>query len=158
MKLVQSVYLPTVCYRLEFIASELKMVKELQISVNNTIRSILIATMKYANKILYTETGIELTETRSCAEERKEYARHLNYEYGIEHPWYRCIAKKWKADRIRRQNTELTKIGRMVPIFEIERDKNKAIQKDQKGWERKQGEEVWVYTDRSKKEDEAAIV
>ena len=37
MRLVQSVYLPTLCYGLEFITDELKLIKEVQISINNTV-------------------------------------------------------------------------------------------------------------------------
>lgn len=75
VRLIQSVYLLTVCYGLEFVTSEPKLVKKLQISINNTIRSIFRAPIKYANKILYAEMGIEPIENRSRAEQRKGYAR-----------------------------------------------------------------------------------
>ena len=157
MRLVQSVYLPTVCYGLEFILDELKLIKELQISINDTIRSILRTPMKYANKILYAETGIEPLAIKAKAEQRKGYARHLKYEYGKEYPWYGCIAEKWKDDRIRKQKTESTKERKTIHEFDIEKDKGKAIDKHAKDWERKPRDEVWVYTDGSKKENEAAI-
>ena len=157
MRLVQSVYLPTVCNGLEFISDEPKLIKELQISINDTIRLILRTPMKYANKILYAETGIEPLAIKARAEQRKGYARHLKYEYGKEYPWYGCIAEKWKDDRIRKQKTESAKEQKTIPEFDIEKDKNKAIDKHAKDWERKPRDEVWVYTDESKKEDEAAI-
>ena len=77
MRLIQSVYLPTVCYGMEFVTGETKLLKELQIAINDTIRSILRTPQQYANKILYAETGIEPLEIRCRAEERKGYARHL---------------------------------------------------------------------------------
>ena len=88
MRLIQGVYLPTVLYGLEFITGETALIKRLQITINDTIRSILRTPQKFANKILYAETGIEPLEIRCRAEERKGYARHLKYEYGKEYPWY----------------------------------------------------------------------
>ena len=41
IRLIQSVYLPTVCYGLEFITGETSLIKRLQITINDTIRSIL---------------------------------------------------------------------------------------------------------------------
>jgi len=62
MRLIQSVYMPKICYGLEFITGETKLVKRLQITKNDTIRSILRAPVKFANKILYAETGIKPLE------------------------------------------------------------------------------------------------
>ena len=156
-RLIQSVYLPTVCYGLEFVTGETKLLKEVQITINDTIRSILRAPIQYANMILYAETGIEPLEIRVRAEERKGYARHLKYEYGKDYPWFGCIAEKWKDNRIRKQKTNSEKVRKTTPIIDIERDKEKAIEKHAIGWENKPNDEVWIYTDGSKKGKEAAI-
>jgi len=52
MRLVNSVYMPTVCYGLEFITEETTLTDLLQIMINDTIRSTFRAPIKYANKIL----------------------------------------------------------------------------------------------------------
>ena len=38
IRMIQSVYLPTVCYGMEFITGETSLIKRLQISINDTIR------------------------------------------------------------------------------------------------------------------------
>ena len=43
LRMIRGVYLPTVCYGLEFVSNESSTVKRLQIAINDTIRSILRA-------------------------------------------------------------------------------------------------------------------
>lgn len=98
IRMIQSIYLPTVYYGMEFITDETSLIKRLQISINDTMRSILRTPLQYANKILYAKIGIEPREVKCRAEERKGYARHLKYKYGKQHPWFGCIANKWKDE------------------------------------------------------------
>lgn len=96
-------------------------------------------------------------EIRCRAEERKGYARYLKYEYGNEYPWFGCIAQKWKDTLIRKHRIESNEIRKMIPKFDIERDKEKAIKKHSEAWDDKEIDELWVYTDGLKKEKETAI-
>jgi len=57
MRLIQSVYFPMVYYRLEFVSRFSKLVKQIQIEVNNTLQSVFRAPRRYANKILWAKTG-----------------------------------------------------------------------------------------------------
>lgn len=79
--MIRGVYLPTVCYGLEFITGQTTLMKKLQITINAMIRSILRTPLNYANKILYAETGIEPLKIMPTAEERRGYTRHIKYEY-----------------------------------------------------------------------------
>ena len=157
MRLIQSTYLPTVCYGIEFMTGETSLIKRLQVTINDTIRSILRTPLQYANKILYAETGFEPMEIRCRAKERKRYARHPKYEYGKDYPWYGCIANKWKDNRIRKQKTDSDKIRTTKPMFDIVKDKEKSMKNHSNEWENKSEDELWVYTDGSKKEKKAAI-
>lgn len=130
---------------------------KLQITINDTIRSILRAPTHYANKILYAETGFELMEIRCRAAERKGYARHIKYEYGKVCPWFGCIADKWTDDHIQKHKTVSNKVRKKKPVFDIERDKTKAIKNHSIGWDDNPKDELWVYTNGSKKEKEAGI-
>ena len=67
------------------------------------------------------------------------------------------LPKKWKDNRIRKQRTESNKIRKTIPTFEITKNKEKAIEKHQEMWESKPEHEVWIYTDGSKKDKQAAI-
>jgi len=103
MRLVNRVYMLTVCYGLEFITEETTLTDLLQIMINHTIRSTFPAPIKYANKILYAGTNILLMEVRLRELERKAYARHVEYQCGKNLPWYGCLANKWKDNRIRKR-------------------------------------------------------
>ena len=143
---------------MEFITGETSLIKRLQISINDTIRSILRTPLQYANKILYVKTAIEPLKVKCRAEERKGYARHLKYEYGKEHPWFGCIANKWKDGGIRKHEPESTKERKTIPTFEIDKDKKRTIDNHAKKWETKDPEELWVYTDGWKKDNEGGIL
>jgi len=93
LRLIQGTYMPTVYYALEFMAGEKKLMKEIQINVNDTLRSTFRSPLKYANKILMAETGTVPTHIEGRYRERKSYDRHLKYIYGGNLPWFRCIAK-----------------------------------------------------------------
>ena len=92
--MIRGVYLPVVCYGLEFITTETTLVKKLQITINETIRSILLAPLNYGNKILYAETGIERIEIMCREAERRAYPRHIKYEYRKNTPSYGIITAK----------------------------------------------------------------
>ena len=157
LRMIRGVYLPTVCYGMEFVSKESKRVKKLQIAINDTIRSILRAPLKYANKILYAETGIEPIEMMCRAAERRGYARHVKYEYGKEAPWYGIIAEGWKDERIRKTIDKSDSVRKTKPKILIEKDKEKAIKTHDENWDKKKNDELWVYTDGSKRENEGAI-
>ena len=113
--------------------------------------------MQYANKILYAETGIEPLEVKWRAEKRKGFARHLKYEYGKEHPCFGCIVNKWKDERITKHKPESTKERKTILTFEIYKDKKRMIDNHANRWEIKDPEELWVYMNGSKKDNEAGI-
>ena len=158
LRMIRGVYLPTVCYGLEFITAEKTLVNLLQITINDTLRSILRAPLNYANKILYAETGIEPIEMMCREAERRDYERHVKYEYGKDTPWYGIIATRWKDDRIHKKIDYSDAVQRTKPKIIIEKDKEKAIRNHAERWETKPRDEQWVYTDGSKKDKNAAIL
>ena len=157
VRMIKGAYLPTVCYGLEFITGETELLRRQQITINDTIRSIFRTPPKIANKILYAETGIEPLEIKCRELERKGYARHLKYEYGKDAPWFGSIARKWKDDRLRKPTTISNEQRKTTPTVLISRNKDEGIEAHRNRWGTKDESELWVYTDGSKRKNEAAI-
>ena len=157
MRLIQSVYFPTVYYGLEFVSRFSKLVQQVQVEVNDTLRSVFRAPRRYANKILWAETGSVPVEVVARMAQRKGYARHIKWKYGKDYPWYGKVAEEWKDNRVVEQMLLSEKVIRTTPGVYIIKDKDKAIKEHGDASEnRVPEEEVWCYTDRAKNHGMAA--
>ena len=85
MRLIQSVYFPMVYSGLEFVARFSKLVQQVEIEVNDTLRSAFRAP-RYANNILWAETGSEPVAIEAKMVQRKGYARYIKWKYGKDYP------------------------------------------------------------------------
>jgi len=154
VRLVQGVYMPTVYYGLEFVGKNKKLIKEIQTNLNDTLRSTFRSPLKYANKILMAETGTVPTQIEGRYRERKSYGRHLKYKYGGNLLWFGCIAEKWKDDRLKEEMQWSNKNLLKRPKVRIAHTKEAAIKEHTERWEEGPGQEVWVYSDGSKRNSE----
>jgi len=157
LRLIQGVYMPTVYYGLEFVSKDKKLIKEIQTNLNDTLRSTFRSPRKYANKILIAETGTVPTHIEGRYRERKGYGRHQKYKYGGNLPWFGCIAEKWKDDRLKEEMQWSNKNLLRRPNVRIAHTKEAAIKEHAERWEDGPGQEVWVYSDGSKRKDEVAM-
>jgi len=115
MRLIQSVNFSTVYYGLEFVSRFPKLVKQIQVEVNDTLRSVFRAPRRYANKVLWAEMGSVSVEVEAKLVRRREYARHIKWKYGKDYPWYGKVAEEWKDDRITEQMLESVKVINTTP-------------------------------------------
>jgi len=127
MRLIQSVYFPTVYYGLEFVSRFSKLVQQIQIEVNDTLRSVFRAPRIYANKIPWAERGSIPVEIEAKMVQRKGYARHIQWKYGEDYSWYGRIAEEWKDDRIVEQLWESKEVIKTSPEVCIIKDQDTAI-------------------------------
>jgi len=100
LRLIKGAYLPTIYYGLEFIRHDEKLMKKVQVHVNDTIRSLIRAPFGLANSIMLAETGIPLAAITGRYMERRGYGRHINLGIMAHLPWYGCFGNRWKDDRI----------------------------------------------------------
>jgi len=80
--LIKLVYLPTVWYGIEFLASDEMMLKKIQIHINDYIRSGLRTPIKTANNILLVEAGIVPTHIQARYIRRICRQQDVNNGYG----------------------------------------------------------------------------
>jgi len=157
MRLIQSVYFPMVYYGLEFVSRFPKLVKQIQVKVNDTLRSGFRAPRRYANKILWAETGSVPVEVEAKLVRRRGYARHIMWKYGKDYPWYGKVAEEWKDDRVTERMLESVKVINTTPEVCIIRDKEIAIRHHEDALENRIPEaEIWCYTDEAKSKEMAA--
>ena len=89
--------------------------------------------------------------------QRRGYARHIKWKYGLDHPWYGRVAEEWKDNRIMEQMLMSEKVIGTTPEVYIVRNKEKAIKEHEDASEnRVPEEEIWCYTDGAKSDDMAA--
>jgi len=87
LRLLQAVYMPTVCYSLEFIARFPKVIQKIQGEVNDTLRARFQAPFKFANTILYCETGIAPINEEARLAKMKAYYTQVKWGYNKDLPW-----------------------------------------------------------------------
>jgi len=97
-RLFQTAYLPTVCYGLEYLTDHGSYVKDIQLHVNDCLRSLFRTPSMLANKILWAEMGVPPIRLRGRYLQRRYHARMINYRYGENHPWYGAIRNDWDED------------------------------------------------------------
>jgi len=126
-RLIKSVYLPTVWYGQEFVAGDEKMLKKIQININDTIRSGLRTPIKTANNILLAEAGIVPTHIQGRYLRRRCRQRDINNGYGKEYPWYGCLSAGWDDETVipTRNASEHEMTTR--PVTRIAKDKVAAV-------------------------------
>jgi len=91
-------YIPTVYYGLEFVTDFPSYVKQIQVHVNDCLRSVFRAPIKLANNILLAEYGVPPVATQGRYLQRRYYSRFINYRYCDEHPWFGNIRLDWKEE------------------------------------------------------------
>ena len=157
-RLIQSAYVPTISYGIEFIGNNVSRNEKLNINMRDTIRSTFRAPLKIANNILLAEIGIPPIEIQRRYAERRGYYRQIKYQYGKGLPWYGCIGNKWKDERIKGGKEETEELEKTKKKTVIAKNKEDALKMHGEMWERgKERNELWVYTDGSKTEDGTAM-
>ena len=156
MRLMQAVYLPTIYYGIEFVARDPQLIKRMQVEMNDTLRSTFKTPLKYANRILRSETGTTPVEIEGRFVQRKMYERQRKWRYGENLPWFGCIVNDWKDDRIGEPITESNKEINCLPDVRIRIGKAIAKNEHVKEMENMGKDEMWVYTDGTKGKDTAA--
>lgn len=86
-RLIQSAYVPTICYGMEFIGDNKSRNEKLNVNMRDTIRSMFRAPRKIANNILLGEIAIPPIEIQRRYAERRGYHRQIKYQYGKGLPW-----------------------------------------------------------------------
>jgi len=158
LRLIQGAYLPTIYYGLEFISSDVKLMKKVQVHVNDTIRSLIRAPFGLANSVMLAETGIAPAAVTGRYMERKGYKRQLTLGIMKDLPWYGCFGNRWKDDRISASREYSNKVLRTVPDITIQPSKEAAIKSYNDMCEKRYDDsEVWIFTDGSKRDDKAAV-
>jgi len=99
-RLIQSVYLPTVYYGLEWITDYKSYVKSIQTHVNDCLRSLYRAPLKTPNNALLAELAVQPGHIRGRYLQRRCYARMINYQYCHMHEWYGSIRTDWAYSNI----------------------------------------------------------
>ena len=158
-RLIKSVYLPTVWYGLEFVADDDKMLKKIQININDTIRSGLRTPIKTANNILLAEAGIVPTHIQARYLRKRCRQRDINKGYGIDYPWYGCMSAGWDDDIVipARETSEHEMTTR--PVTRIAKDKTAAVNEYTELMEILTVTEgaSWVYSDGARRNGKGAV-
>ena len=157
--LIKSVYLPTVWYGLEFVADDEKMLKKIQININDIIRSGLRTPIKTANNILLAEAGIVPTHIQAKYLRRRCRQRDINNGYGKDYPWYRCVSAGWDEQAVIpfRNTSEHEMTTR--PVTNIAKDKSAAVKGHTEMMEILTTTEgaSWVYSDGARRNGKGAV-
>ena len=158
LRLIQGAYLPTIYYSLEFISHDKKLMKKIQVHINDTIRSVIGAPFGLANSIMLVETGIAPAAITGRYMERRCYERHLNMGIMAHLPWYGCFGDRWKDDGVKASIEHLEKILRTIPIITIKPSKELVIQTyNNICEERYDNSDIWIFTDSSKRSEEMTV-
>jgi len=158
-RLIKSVYLPTVWYGLEFVAGDEKLLKKIQININDTIRSGLRTPIKTANNILLAEARIVPTHIQEMYLRKRCRQRDINKGYGKEYPWYGCLSAGWDDENsIPTRNTsdhEMT----TRPVTKIAKDKVAAVKEYTELMEilTTTAGASWVYSDSARRNGKGAV-
>ena len=158
LRLIQGAYLPTIYYGLEFIRHDKGLMKKIQVHVNDTIRSVIRAPFGLANSIMLAETGIVPAAITRRYMERRCYERHLSLGIMAHLPWYGSFGERWKDDRVKESIESSDKILRTIPDITIKPTKELAIQTYNNMCEERHDDcDIWMFTDGSKRGNEAAV-
>ena len=158
-RLIKSVYLPTVWYGLEFVAGNEKMLKKIQININDTIRSGLRTPIKTANNILLAEAGIVPTHIQGRYLRRRCQQRDINKGYGTEYPGYGCLSMGWDDKMVIPIRYTSEQVMTTRPVTRIAKDKTPAVSEYTELMEILTTTEgaSWVYSDGARRNGKGAV-
>src|SRR5207237_5230972 len=150
-RLVQAAYLPTVYYGLEFVSDYRSYVKQIQIHVNDCLRSVFRAPIKLANNILLAEYGVAPVAIQGRYLQRRCYSWLINYRYCDEHPWFGQVRSDWDVEGMVAHRQTSEKVLGQRPRVTVGKGKEVIAARHRLLFkELSSSSDLVVYTDRSK--------
>jgi len=158
-RLFQAAYLPTVYYGLEFVTDYTSYVKQIQVHVNDCLRSLFRCPMKLANNILLAEFGTPPVHIQGRYLQRRCYSRMINYRYCNNHPWFGAIRGDWEVNGMLAYPMLSDKVATVVPSFNVSKGKELAARLFHEAYEEAVliPDLLMIYTDGSKSDKGTAV-
>jgi len=125
-RLFQAAYLPTLYFGLEFVTDFLSYVKQIQVHVNDCLRSLFRCPITQANNILLAEFGTPPVHIQDRYLQKRCYSRMINYRYCDYHPWFGTIRGDWEVDGMMSNPRLSDKVGTTIPSFNVSKGKELA--------------------------------
>jgi len=151
LRLVRSLYLPTIYFGLEFLTGYGPYVKRIQVHLNDCLRSLFRAPVGIANSVLLAECSLPPVHIYGEYIRRRCYGRFINKKLLVDHPWTGCLKKDWGDDSmmpiVQHSDRELTAELR----FNIRGSKEEPAEEHRSWIENWAGDPGFaIYTDGSK--------
>jgi len=156
-RLFQAAHL-TVYFGLEFVTDFSSYVKQIQVHVNNCLRSLFRCPMKLANNILLAKFGTPRIHIQGRYLQRRCYSRMINYRYCDDQPWFGAIRGDWEVEGMLAYPMLSDKVATIVPTLCVEKRKELAAKRFHDAYKNGVLEpELLLFTDGSKSEKGTAV-
>ena len=155
----QAAYLPTVYFGLEFVTDLSSYVKQIQVHVNDCLRSLFRCPIKLATNIMLAEFGTSPVHIQGRYLQRRCYSRMINYRYCDDYSWFGSIRGDWEVERMLAYPMWSDKVATTLPSFNVAKGKELAARLFYEAYEEAVlvSDLLMIYTDGSKSNKGTAV-